>query len=76
MLTVVVPVGARPGDKVNFTFRGVAIQATVPAGLAPGDKFHVPAPDRPDDPRPPPVPPAPPPPPAPAVKVDIADALD
>ena len=57
MLAVVVPMGARPGDKVNFTFRGVAIQATVPAGLAPGDKFHVPAPDRPDDPRPPPVPP-------------------
>ena len=32
MLAVVVPMGARPGDKVNFTFRGVAIQATVPAG--------------------------------------------
>ena len=76
MLAVVVPVGARPGDKVNFTFRGVAIQATVPAGCAPGDKFHVPAPDRPDDPRHPPVPPAPPPPPAPVVKADTADALD
>ena len=76
MLAVVVPMGARPGDKVNFTFRGVAIQATVPAGLAPGDKFHVPAPDRPDDPRLPPAPPAPPPPPAPIVKADTADALD
>ena len=42
MLAVVVPMGARPGDKVNFTFRGVAIQATVPAGLAPGDKFTCP----------------------------------
>ena len=75
MLAVVVPMGARPGDKVNFTFRGVAIQATVPAGLAPGDKFHVPAPDRPDDPRHPPVPPAPPP-SAPVAKAHTADALD
>ena len=73
-LAVVVPAGARPGDRVNFTFRGVAIHAKVPAGFAPGEKIRVPAPDRPDDQATPP-PPAPPP-PSKTLTADAADALD